>query len=91
MQIEAFFQPPIEGVVLQSYGAGNVPDNRDDFIKVFAKASSRGVLIVNCTQCLVGTVRGIYATNQVQFEHPDYFLRPYNQYQNISNTVGFRV
>ena len=64
-QIEAFLQPPIEGVVLQAYGAGNVPANRTDLIAAFKEAASRGVIIVTCTQCARGTVSNLYQTGKV--------------------------
>lgn len=47
---------PVEGMVLESYGAGNGP--RDDaLLGVLADASARGVVIVNVSQCLRGGVR----------------------------------
>ncbi|KZC06227.1 L-asparaginase, partial [Dufourea novaeangliae] len=58
--VKAFMQPPIEGVVLQTYGAGNVPTNREDMIKELSKAAKRGIIIVNITQCSTGYVSGMY-------------------------------
>ncbi|XP_076283370.1 L-asparaginase 1 [Lasioglossum baleicum] len=58
--VKAFLQPPIEGVVLQTYGAGNVPLNREDMINEFNEASKRGIIIVNITQCATGCVSGMY-------------------------------
>ena len=55
----------MEGVVLQSYGSGNIPDNRDDIIKELRNASERGVVIVNCSQCLTGHVTEKYAAGRV--------------------------
>ena len=55
----------MEGVVLQSYGAGNVPDTRADILQEFSAASERGVIIVNCTQCSSGYVSEKYATGMV--------------------------
>ena len=55
--------PPIKGLVLETYGVGNAPDNDPDLLDVFKKACERGVVVVNCTQCLKGTVRpNAYAT-----------------------------
>ena len=34
-----------------SYGVGNVPSTRSDFLKCIKEATERGVVIVNCTQC----------------------------------------
>ena len=55
-----FLSPPIEGVVLQCYGAGNLPNNREDIMELLKKAVQRGVLITTVTQCNHGTVSGIY-------------------------------
>ena len=49
--MKAFLQEPTQGVVLQSYGAGNVPSNRRDLLEALLDATRRGVIIVNCTQC----------------------------------------
>ncbi|XP_078262606.1 60 kDa lysophospholipase isoform X2 [Rhinoraja longicauda] len=62
--VKAFLQPPMEGIVLETYGSGNAPDNRPDILAEFKKAIDRGVLIINCTQCLRGTVTESYATGK---------------------------
>lgn len=49
--VRAFMQPPMQGIVLETFGAGNVPSNRSDLISAWADATRRGVLIVNITQC----------------------------------------
>ncbi|XP_063987871.1 L-asparaginase 1 isoform X2 [Diachasmimorpha longicaudata] len=49
--VRAFLQPPIEGVVLQTFGAGNIPINRDDIVQELRNATSRGVIVLNITQC----------------------------------------
>ncbi|XP_015591117.1 L-asparaginase [Cephus cinctus] len=66
--VKAFLQPPIEGVVLQSYGAGNMPSNRADIVEEFRKATDRGVIIVNITQCTEGGVSHIYETGKLLLE-----------------------
>jgi L-asparaginase len=56
-------RPPLKGLVLQTYGIGNGPDTDAQLMDVLEKAVRRGVVIVNCTQCLQGTVSmGDYAT-----------------------------
>jgi lysophospholipase len=55
-----FLEPPIQGVVLQTYGAGNLPTNRPDLTEELRQATERGVLIVNCTQCAKGSVHYAY-------------------------------
>ncbi|XP_047536932.1 L-asparaginase-like isoform X1 [Vanessa atalanta] len=54
--IKAFCQPSIEGIVLESYGAGNIPSNREDVFKEISAAVKRGVIVVNITQCTKGSV-----------------------------------
>ncbi|KAK9533639.1 hypothetical protein VZT92_008745 [Zoarces viviparus] len=63
--VRAFLQPPMEGVVLETYGSGNAPDNRPDLLEELKKATDSGVIIMNCTQCLRGTVSASYATGRV--------------------------
>ncbi|KAK5886249.1 hypothetical protein CesoFtcFv8_017301 [Champsocephalus esox] len=63
--MKAFLQPPMEGVVLETYGSGNCPDNRPRLLAVLKKATNDGVIIINCTQCLRGTVSASYATGKV--------------------------
>lgn len=49
-------QPPLRGLVLETYGAGNAPTHNPELLVTLAEAAARGVVIVNCTQCLRGTV-----------------------------------
>ncbi|MBX3268619.1 MAG: type I asparaginase [Sandaracinaceae bacterium] len=62
--LENFLAPPLAGLVLESFGAGNAPDRDDDLIGVLRAASERGVVIVNVSQCLKGHVRPSYAAGQ---------------------------
>lgn len=56
-------QRPLRGLVLETYGSGNGPTSDKEFLRVLAQAVERGVVIVNCTQCLRGNVdQGKYAT-----------------------------
>jgi L-asparaginase len=56
---------PLQGVVLETYGQGNAPNSNQGLLDVFKKASDRGVLMVNCTQCLRGSVdQKVYAVGQ---------------------------
>lgn len=66
--IKAALQPPIEGVVLQTFGSGNIPSIRKDLMQELKLAAERGVIIVNCTQCNVGSVAGIYQTGAILSE-----------------------
>ena len=54
---------PLQGLVLETYGAGNAQNNDPRFLALLNEASERGVLIINCTQCQQGTVEmSQYAT-----------------------------
>jgi len=56
-------RPPLQGLVLEAFGVGNGPDQDAAFIAALSEATERGVVIVDCTQCLEGTVNlGEYAT-----------------------------
>ena len=55
--------PPIKGLVLQTYGLGNGPSDDADLLEEIYQATQRGVIVVNCTQCIKGSVHmGAYAT-----------------------------
>ena len=61
--LENMLMPPIQGLVLETYGVGNGPDQDPEFLAVLRRAADRGVVILNCTQCLRGAVSmGDYAT-----------------------------
>ncbi|KAI9250476.1 asparaginase-domain-containing protein [Phascolomyces articulosus] len=61
--VRAFLAPHIQGVVLETYGAGNAPA-RPDLLAALKEACDRGVVIVNCTQCRKGLVTDSYATGR---------------------------
>ncbi len=54
--VENMLHPPLRGLVLETYGSGNAPTNDQRFLDALAEAAARGVVIVDCTQCLRGTV-----------------------------------
>lgn len=54
--VRNILRPPLEGLVLEAYGVGNGPDHDQAFLSALADATARGVVIVDCTQCLEGTV-----------------------------------
>ncbi|KAI8068972.1 asparaginase-domain-containing protein [Thamnidium elegans] len=61
--IRSFLAPPLQGVVLETFGAGNAPA-RPALLAALKDASDRGVVIVNCTQCRKGLVTDAYATGK---------------------------
>jgi L-asparaginase len=54
--VENILQPPLRGLVLETYGSGNAPTSDQPFLDALAEAAARGVVIVDCTQCLRGSV-----------------------------------
>jgi L-asparaginase len=48
-------RPPLKGLVLETYGVGNGPQETE-LLKGFKAATERGVVIINCTQCFKGSV-----------------------------------
>lgn len=54
----------LRGVVLETFGAGNLPV-RPWLFDIFAKASEKGIVLLNITQCEEGTVEmGKYETSR---------------------------
>lgn len=50
----------VRGVILKTYGNGNAPTN-NEFIEVINLITSKGIVVVNITQCTTGTVKmGLY-------------------------------
>lgn len=62
-----FLRPPLEGLVLETYGAGNGPE-RPDILEVLRDATARGVLVLNVTQCPRGEVRDDYQVGRALAE-----------------------
>ncbi|KAI9750828.1 MAG: hypothetical protein M4579_006290 [Chaenotheca gracillima] len=53
----------LRGLILETFGAGNAPGGPDSAMtKVIADAVNRGIIIVNVTQCMTGTVSPLYAS-----------------------------
>ena len=56
-------QPPLQGLVIEAYGAGNGPSEDREFLAAIESASAAGVVVVIVTQCVRGSVQpGAYAT-----------------------------
>ena len=54
--------PPLAGLVLEAYGAGNGPARDPAILAALAAACARGVVVVVVTQCLEGRAElGVYA------------------------------
>lgn len=65
--VRNFLLAPLKGAVIQSYGLGNGPVSDSGVMAALREASERGVVLVNCTQCVAGRVSGDdYATGMGQ-------------------------
>ncbi|MDF2529699.1 MAG: L-asparaginase, type [Gammaproteobacteria bacterium] len=54
--LDALFAQGIDGLVLDTYGSGNAPTNDPELLNSIRQACDHGVVIVNITQCLQGSV-----------------------------------
>ncbi|XP_005343660.1 60 kDa lysophospholipase [Microtus ochrogaster] len=59
--VRTFLQPPLKGVVMETFGSGNGP-TKPDLLQELRVASEQGLVIVNCTHCLQGAVTSDYAS-----------------------------
>lgn len=46
----------LKGIVIETFGAGNIPGHADSLLPIIRKASDNGTVIVVCSQCPHGTV-----------------------------------
>lgn len=54
----------LRGIVLETFGTGNLPEDQGELERILAKARENGTIIVVCTQCLRGSVLlGEYETS----------------------------
>ena len=54
----------LKGIVIETFGAGNIPGNADMLLPIIRKASENGTIIIVCSQCPHGTVMlGAYETS----------------------------
>ena len=61
-----YLQQPVRGLVLMTYGSGNIPSNDKQLVDEIKSACERGIIVVNCTQCLSGTVNmSTYETGSI--------------------------
>jgi L-asparaginase len=67
--LDSILAPPVQGIVLECYGAGNAPERNRPFMEALAAATRRGVVIVDVPQPLYGTADlGLYATGRALLE-----------------------
>ena len=54
----------LKGIVIETFGAGNIPGHADSLLPIIRKASDNGTVIIVCSQCPHGTVSlGAYETS----------------------------
>jgi L-asparaginase/Glu-tRNA(Gln) amidotransferase subunit D len=61
--VRAFLMPPIRGVILETFGAGNAPQ-RTDLMASLKEACDQGVVVVAISQCAKGSVNSEYETGR---------------------------
>lgn len=54
--LEAAISSGINGLILEGFGSGNIPDNEDSLIKLFEKVQLQEFPIIVVSQCLYGSV-----------------------------------
>lgn len=55
----------LKGVVLETFGAGNIPSYGKSLLRILEKAAGNGTVITACSQCMQGTVSlGTYAVSR---------------------------
>jgi L-asparaginase len=52
----ALLNMPLDGLVLETYGTGNAPNQNKDFLDFLSALQQRNVVVVNITQCFHGSV-----------------------------------
>ena len=66
MVAAVLFSSDLRGLILETFGAGNAPSGIDNAMtNIFRDAVERGIVIVNITQCLTGSVNPLYAPGMV--------------------------
>ncbi|VDO02100.1 unnamed protein product, partial [Rodentolepis nana] len=64
--VRSFFKPPMKGVILETYGTGNVPSNYMELMEVFKEAyEQHKIIMLNVTQCWKRSVAQVYETGAV--------------------------
>lgn len=53
--IENVIRQPVKALIIRSYGVGNAPQN-SALLACLAKAKQQKIVVVNCSQCIKGTV-----------------------------------
>ena len=63
--LKGILEQNVKAIILESFGSGNLP-NEDWFIQLLKEAIAKQKIIVNITQCLIGSVNhGMYETSSL--------------------------
>ena len=61
---ESIMTETLRGIVLETFGAGNIPEGSGALLPIISRAFSNGTVITVCSQCAQGTVSlGTYETS----------------------------
>ncbi len=61
---EEIMSESLRGIVLETFGAGNIPGSANAILPIIRKAHEHGTVLVICSQCLKGSVSlGTYETS----------------------------
>ncbi|MBQ2729616.1 MAG: asparaginase [Clostridia bacterium] len=61
---EEIMSESLRGIVLETFGAGNIPGSADAILPIVRKAHENGTVLVICSQCMQGSVSlGTYETS----------------------------
>jgi L-asparaginase len=61
---EEIMTESLKGIVLETFGAGNIPGSVDAILPIIQKAYENGTVLVVCSQCIKGSVSlGTYETS----------------------------
>lgn len=61
---ESIMTESLQGIVLETFGAGNIPSYDDALLPIIRKAFDHGTIVTVCSQCPAGTVKlGAYETS----------------------------
>ena len=67
--IESLFKnPDLKAIIIESYGTGNLPNNRPELLSLIKETCERGVIIVNISQCYRYKISAVYATGTALLE-----------------------